>query len=88
MRCACFLALCAYLAAAAVAAVGQTAPSTPTFKSRADLVLVPVIVRDSRGNHVSGLTLNDFKLQQDETEQRIATVEEIASSTTTMPPAV
>ncbi len=71
---------------ASTTAVPQGTKQAPTFQSRTDLVLVPVIVQDSRGNHVSRLTSSDFKLQQDEKEQHIASVEEIRPSTTATVP--
>jgi VWFA-related protein len=71
----CF-ALTACLVAVAPLAGGQTPPTTPTFKSRADLVLVPVIVRDKHGSHVSGLTVSDFTLLDNGARQKIASLEE------------
>jgi VWFA-related protein len=66
---------------AAPPAAGQTPPSTPTFKSRTDLVLVPVIVRDKHGLHVSGLTASDFMLLDNGARQKIASLEEVGLET-------
>lgn len=41
-----------------------TAP-VATFRSRADLVYVPVIVKDKKGRHLSGLTKESFTIEQD-----------------------
>jgi VWFA-related protein len=43
--------------------------------------LVPVIVTDKDGNHVSGLTKDAFQIFEDGKEQRIASVDEIKTST-------
>jgi VWFA-related protein len=52
----------------------STAP--PLFKSRSDLVLVPVVVL-KHGEHVTGLTKSSFRLEQNGVEQTVASVEEI-----------
>src|SRR5690349_20886057 len=64
--------------ALAVACWSQQAstPGSPSFHSRADLVLVPVHVRD-HGAHVAALTKEDFTLLQDGERQVIATFEEV-----------
>jgi VWFA-related protein len=49
----------------------------PKFRSRAELVLVPVVVRGKHGEHLSGLTKDSFRLEQNGKEQTIASVEEI-----------
>src|SRR5882724_4910596 len=47
-----------------------------TFSAGAELVQVPVIVQKS-GKHLSGLSKNDFTLQQDGKDQPIASFEEV-----------
>ncbi len=43
--------------------LGQTSsPDTPTFQSKVNLVLVPVVVRDSHGRAIGNLTKDDFQL--------------------------
>lgn len=44
----------------------------PTFRSNVNLVLVDVVVRDSAGNIVRGLTADDFQLVEDGRPQQIA----------------
>jgi VWFA-related protein len=46
-------------------------PSTPVFRSSVNLVLIDVVVRDRRGNVVTGLTQNDFDLFEDGRKQDI-----------------
>src|ERR1039457_4203824 len=43
-----------------------------TFKTETNLVLVPVVVRDAKGNAVGGLGKGDFRLSQDGRSQVIA----------------
>ena len=49
---------------------------TPVFRSRTDLVLVPVVVRDHKGNHLPGLTKDAFRLQENGKDQAISVFEE------------
>lgn len=84
MRIGLFLLATACLVGSITAGAQETS-QVPTFRSRADLVLVPVIVRGSRGNHVNGLKAADFKVQQDQTEQHIVAVEEVVSSSVPVP---
>lgn len=44
----------------------------PVFRSRSDLVLVPVIVRDKRGEHIPGLTAHEFRLEDNGAAQKVA----------------
>jgi len=48
-----------------------------TFRSRTDLVLVPVAVRDKKGEHVSGLSKEAFQLEENGKGQTISLFEEI-----------
>ena len=57
------------------------AQSATTFESRTDLVLVPVVVRDKNGNHVSGLKKDAFHLEENGKEQEISLFEEVKAST-------
>jgi len=51
----------------------QTGPEAPvTFKAETNLVLVPAVVRDERGNAVGGLSKDDFQLLRDGKAQAIA----------------
>ncbi len=46
--------------------------STPTFQSKVNLVLVPVVVRDGRGKAIGNLTKADFELFDKGKQQTIA----------------
>ena len=68
-------------------AVAQHAPA-PTFKSRADLVLVPVVVQYKDGQPVSGLPANAFALEDNGFPQALASVDEVtADNSLPAPPA-
>src|SRR6266567_7153117 len=54
---------------------GQAA--TATFSSSSELVLVPTVVNDKSGAHISGLTKQDFVLKQDGKVRSIAVFEEV-----------
>lgn len=56
----------------------QQAPSTqsPTFRSQAALVLVPVIVQRD-GKHIAGLKAEEFTVLEDGVRQQIASLEEV-----------
>lgn len=60
------------------------------YRTGTNLVLVPVIVTDKQGRHVSGLTAADFELKQDGNLQKIASVDEVSADATparlTVPP--
>jgi VWFA-related protein len=59
--------------APAAQAPPRTAREAPvTFKAETNLVLVPVVVRDAKGNAVGGLGKEDFRLFQDGRSQVIA----------------
>jgi len=49
------------------------------FTARAELVLIPALVTDKSGNHITGLKKEDFTVLENGAEQKIATFEEIAS---------
>jgi VWFA-related protein len=49
------------------------------FTARAELVLIPTLVTDKSGNHISGLKKEDFTVLENGAEQKIATFEEITS---------
>jgi VWFA-related protein len=52
----------------------ETAPAEPGSTIRVDVrqVLVPVVVTDREGHHISGLTQADFRVFEDGVEQKIA----------------
>jgi VWFA-related protein len=49
------------------------------FAARAELVLIPTLVTDKSGNHITGLKKEDFTVLEDGAEQKIASFEEITS---------
>jgi VWFA-related protein len=49
------------------------------FTARTELVLIPTLVTDKSGNHISGLKKEDFTVLENGSEQKIATFEEITS---------
>jgi VWFA-related protein len=54
--------------------------STVTFTSHANLVLIPVVVGNKSGAHISGLTKDDFEIREDGKSRSLATLEEINTS--------
>ncbi|MGA7079357.1 MAG: VWA domain-containing protein [Terriglobales bacterium] len=50
------------------------------FKSQAVLVQVPTVVTDKAGNHIRGLKKENFKVEEDGKEQRIAFLEEVTAT--------
>ena len=58
---------------------GNGNTSEVKFAAGAKLVLVPTLVTDKSGNHISGLKQEDFTVLENGTEQKIATFEEITS---------
>src|SRR5580692_7685225 len=49
------------------------------FAAGAKLVLVPTLVTDTSGNHITGLKQEDFTVLENGAEQKLATFEEITS---------
>ncbi len=58
------------------AATAQT--SIPTFRNRAEVVLVPVVIRDKHGKAVTGLTKDVFAIEENGKKQEISSFEEIS----------
>lgn len=50
------------------------------FKSQTVLIQVPAVVTDKAGNHVHGLTKDDFKVLEDGKQQKITTFEEVTAA--------
>jgi len=65
------IAIAALCAAAAVVGAQDAQQPTPTFRSEASYVQLPVRVLDARGEFVSGLTQSDFQLLEDGRPQTI-----------------
>jgi VWFA-related protein len=50
------------------------------FTLRTELVLIPTVVTDKSGNHISGLKKEDFTVLENSAEQKITTFEEVSST--------
>ncbi len=59
----------------------QQPPDVLSLKTQTDLVLVPVVVRDKQGKHISGLTKDKFLLEENNKEQTISLFEEVQAAT-------
>jgi VWFA-related protein len=59
-----------------------------TFKTRTDLVLVPVVVRDNKDKHLAGLDKAGFHLDENGQEQEISLFEEVEPSRDSAPATV
>jgi VWFA-related protein len=57
-------------------------PSATTITSSTELVLIPAVVSDKSGTHISGLKKEDFALKQDGTPHPISIFEEVKTSAT------
>jgi VWFA-related protein len=68
--------------AQAAPAPANAVPEQPSarFTSRAELVIVPAIVTDRSGKHVSGLAKEDFTVLENGAAQKIATFDEMKAS--------
>ncbi len=55
--------------------------SNVKFTARTEMVLIPTLVTDKSGNHITGLKQEDFTVLENGAEQKIATFEEISSDT-------
>jgi VWFA-related protein len=69
------VAVLATAAALAAVAAGQEPQAVPTFSTRAELVVVDVLVLDPKGEPVRGLRAEDFLLSEDGKPQTVATFE-------------
>lgn len=57
------------------------------FKSQTTVVQVPVVVTDKAGNHLHGLTKDDFKVLENGKAQKIASFEEVVPAASEQPAA-
>lgn len=73
-----FVVLCVILSCKL--SIGGTDPqaSAPTFHTSTELVFVPVVAKDRHGNHVHGLTKNDFRIFEDGHEVEIRSFDTVA----------
>src|ERR1051326_9469415 len=75
-------------------ASGQSSPApkpqgseVPTFQTRAELVLVPVVVSDKKGEHIHGLSKEDFGILEDDRPKEIKGFEVVHTEPRVMQPA-
>lgn len=59
----------------------------PVFKNRAEVVLVPVVVRDKKGKIVTGLTKDAFQIEENGKKREISSFEEITPTASVTPTA-
>jgi VWFA-related protein len=57
-----------------------TQTKTTTFTSSTELVLIPTVVNDKSGSHVSGLKKEEFALKQDGKSQPVSIFEEVRTN--------
>jgi VWFA-related protein len=55
------------------------------FRTQTILVQVPIVITDKSGNHIHGLTKEDFHVFENGKEQKLGTFEEIVSTNTKLP---
>ena len=55
------------------------------FRTETILIQVPVVVTDKSGNHIHGLTKDDFRLFENDTQQKISTFEELVTTNSKFP---
>jgi VWFA-related protein len=65
------------LASAQNPAPAKTQGELPTFQTKAELVLVPVVVSDKKGGHVHGLKKEDFAIVEDDKAKEITVFEPV-----------
>ncbi len=70
------LSLCQVLFFCVIGSAQQTAAPV-TFTSKANLVIVPVVIDDGSGKHVWGLTKDDFAIFENGKSQPIASFEDV-----------
>jgi hypothetical protein len=75
-RLAAALLLCAPLCAQQLAAQPSSQPPTPGLTTNSNLVLVPVVVTNGSGKHVSGLAKSAFQIQENGTPRTVSVFEE------------
>jgi VWFA-related protein len=74
--------VCAVVLFLALPLQAQTAQgNAATIKSSTELVLIPAVVNNSSGSHISGLKKEDFVLKQDGKPRPIALFEEVKTNT-------
>ena len=71
LRSLCFLAVFLGLAAGQNPPEQKSQGEVATFQTKAELVLVPVVVTDKKGEHIHGLSKEDFAILEDDRPKEI-----------------
>ncbi|HMK30096.1 MAG TPA: VWA domain-containing protein [Terriglobales bacterium] len=59
--------------------------AAPTFTATSEVILVPVVVRDKTGKHITGLGKGDFSVNENGKPQTVAFFQEVQSQTVIKP---
>lgn len=71
------LAGCAILLAWMIAPVAAQQNTPTKLTTSINTVLVPVVVTDKQGNHLKGLTRDDFEIKEDGKAQQVLSFQEM-----------
>ena len=78
MKALCLVTMLVGLASSQNAPAAKTqSTEMPTFQTKAELVLVPVVVTDKKGEHVHGLSKEDFAILEDDRGKEIKVFEPV-----------
>jgi len=88
MKALCLVTMLLGLASSQDAPAAKTqSTEMPTFQTKAELVLVPIVVTDKKGEHVHGLSEADFVILEDDRSKEIKVFEPVHTEPRVMQPA-